>query len=188
MFCPEGSNVPQLCPAGRFNPSRNMDSIDDCIPCPPGKYCDTDGGTAVAGDCAAGYYCQIGGKEITPQSDENVAEVCDSYFIDGDTSSACIGATGPRIVGPCPFGHYCDEGTAYPVPCPIGTYRDALRGENSGACTDCDAGYYGKETGLTVSTCSGQCLPGFYCTGGEITHSPNGQHCTAGNYCPQGSI
>lgn len=32
------------------------------------------------------------------------------------------------IGGPCPPGYYCPEQTEDPIPCPNGTYRDALGG------------------------------------------------------------
>ena len=90
--------------------------------------------------------------------------------------------------GPCPLGHYCPVGTAYPLRCPKGTYRDTTNGADvNNDCYPCDAGYYGEETAMTQSTCSGKCRPGFYCDAGEHTHSPPTKFCNVGNYCIEGS-
>ena len=49
----------------------------------------------------------------------------------------------------------------------------------------CDAGHWGGEFGLNISTCSGLCAPGFYCPLGSI--SPTEIMCGEPNkYCPGG--
>ena len=40
-YCPIGSNVPIQCPAGTYNMFTTRLSINDCLDCPPGKYCGT---------------------------------------------------------------------------------------------------------------------------------------------------
>lgn len=64
------------------------------------RYCLTNGLTEETGSCDAGYYCTSGAEWSAP--------VDQTYG------------------GPCTKGHYCEEGTAYPEPCPVGTYYDAL--------------------------------------------------------------
>lgn len=111
----------------------------------------------------------------------------------------------PPRWGPCPTGHYCPEGTAYPFPCPIGTYNDATYQDDPTDCKACDDGYYGETTGLSVSTCTGKCAAGFFCyfkgqgeTVGATVHSPEsvtdpsdssivfGNRCAEGTYCEEG--
>lgn len=63
------------------------------------RYCAGNGLTAVSGDCAAGYYCTSGAIISNP---------VDQYY--GDL---------------CTAGHYCETGSAWPEPCPPGTYYGA---------------------------------------------------------------
>lgn len=60
------------------------------------RYCSSNGLTAVSGNCEAGYYCTTRAVISNP--------VGQSY---GDL---------------CMEGHYCEEGDAWPNPCPLGTY------------------------------------------------------------------
>jgi len=66
-YCPEGtktSKIP-LCPPGTYAPFTNAKSQYDCLPCPPGSYCE---GTETSGtangptDCPKGYFCPPGTK------------------------------------------------------------------------------------------------------------------------------
>jgi len=170
-YCPEGAKDPTICSQGTYNPTPNSWLPEHCLECPAGKYCASEGLDAPTGNCDAGYFCSTSVIEAAPQEEDTVE-------------------TPPRW-GPCPMGHYCEEGTAFPFKCPIGTYNDVLFSEDSSVCNDCDAGYYGETTGLPVSTCTGKCAAGFYCSGGTTTHSPegtNGDRCRAGTYCPEGSF
>ena len=63
------------------------------------RYCESNGLTEVTGDCLPGYYCTSGAILRNP--------VDQTY---GDLCSA---------------GHYCEEGSAWPEPCPTGTYYGA---------------------------------------------------------------
>lgn len=66
MYCVAGRKTPELCPKGTFNPTKNAVALTDCIPCPVGHYCAVDGLSAPSGECAAGYYCEIGAELINP--------------------------------------------------------------------------------------------------------------------------
>lgn len=48
-YCPNGTehNNQYPCPAGTYNPVTKRESVDQCVPCDTGKYCGTDGLTAV---------------------------------------------------------------------------------------------------------------------------------------------
>lgn len=60
-YCPyqTGANL-QPCPAGTYNPVYGLSNVSQCVQCDGGKYCLTDGLSAVSGDCQAGYYCTSG--------------------------------------------------------------------------------------------------------------------------------
>lgn len=64
------------------------------------RYCATNGLAAVSGNCDAGYYCMSGAVLNAP--------------------------VGQDYGGQCTAGHYCEEASAYPEPCPLGTYYGAL--------------------------------------------------------------
>jgi hypothetical protein len=58
-YCPDGtksSAIPK-CPAGTYAPYYRSLSVEDCLPCPPGKFCNEGAGPA---DCPMGYYCPEG--------------------------------------------------------------------------------------------------------------------------------
>lgn len=66
MYCEEGSIIHKNCPPGTYNPKTNGKSIDDCLPCPAGKYCQKEELHEPTGDCAAGYYCATRSTSIAP--------------------------------------------------------------------------------------------------------------------------
>ena len=77
----------------------------------------------------------------------------------------------------CPLGHYCEEGTAVPVPCPSGTRNPVLGAQREDACIPCAPGAHQPSNGSTT------CIP---CRAG--TYSPLiGQasciSCPAGGFC-----
>lgn len=69
-------------------------SLSDCLSCPGGKYCATQGLTNWTGDCSEGFYCTVNSTTDTP--------------LDGITGDEC------------PPGSYCPTGSPAPVPCPDG--------------------------------------------------------------------
>jgi len=88
-YCEEGSDHPQHCQSGTYNPESGKSSIDDCLPCPPSKFCEGHGLSSYSGPCAAGYYCPGGQKVERP-----VEYVCQKGFrCPGGTSApiACDG-------------------------------------------------------------------------------------------------
>ncbi|KAL8434920.1 hypothetical protein ACSSS7_002807 [Eimeria intestinalis] len=114
-YCPQGSVAPQLCPVGTYSNDTNLESEDDCQPCPAGKYCGDRGLKAPSGDCQAGFYC--GG---------------------GSGSSAPLEQSGPNQL--CPEGFFCPAGSSSPKPCPAGTYSPSRQAISSAACLPCDPG------------------------------------------------
>lgn len=69
-------------------------SLADCLPCPGGQYCQTQGQTTWTGDCAAGFYCTINSTSDSPTD----------------------GVTGDE----CPPGHHCPVQSPAPVACADG--------------------------------------------------------------------
>ncbi|CDJ30352.1 Cast domain containing protein, related [Eimeria mitis] len=173
MYCEEGSVFHKNCPAGTYNPDKLGQSIDACLPCPAGQYCQTEELSAPTGDCAAGYYCATRSTSIAPLEMDSFGN------------------------GPCPTGHYCPEGTPEPVACP-GTYQDM---PGSTFCNVCPGGYYcplGAEVSFDAqyicpkgSFCPrgskhGKeylCPPGFYNPSQGISSVLSCLPCPPGKYC-----
>jgi len=143
---------PVSCLPGTYNPNPYATKPEDCLPCPPGRYCaakdlENPTGHATNEMCSAGYFCREGSSQKQP----------------GTMDSA---VTPPRW-GYCPEGSYCEEGTAYPTPCPPGTYGAATKLTSVAECTACPAGYYCPIAGMKY-----------------INFADNTYKCEAGYYCP----
>lgn len=142
-YCVEGTNDPApFCPSGKYTDKTGLQSKDECMPCPVGKYC-TNG--RVQADCEPGYYCISGVNTPTP----------DSY-------------TNSGYGQPCPEGYYCEIGTTLPTPCPSGKFRTATTGKTASDCSDCQAGYYCIMNDPVPKVCPS----GHYCPAGSDTPIP----------------
>ena len=141
-YCPAGSSSETDCPKGTYSPGEGMFREEDCIDCPPGKYCNSPGITSPNGDCTAGYYCE--GKAIDQLGRKQA----------GDPTN------------PCPAGGYCPAGTAVKIPCPVGKYLPTGGHSNDSSCQDCPGGKY---CAGASDTPSGDCRAGCYCDGGAST-------------------
>ncbi len=60
----------------------------------------------------------------------------------------------------CPVGYYCPNGTAYPLPCPIGTFSIVDGLGKVEECQPCPEGYYCNVTAFTDPTNAPECDPG----------------------------
>ncbi|EGD79005.1 hypothetical protein PTSG_01976 [Salpingoeca rosetta] len=166
------------CPAGYSCSSATVDPV----PCGRGFY--SEAGSEACERCPAGYYC-----------DE--AAVSDTVLV---TSKACnsslyctSGLSAHDDAVPCPRGHYCPQGTALPVTCPVGTYNPDLYGASLADCHPCDAGMYCVEASVNPT---GACNKGYYCptniTASEVlngvsglligSYGPKQEPCPAGTY------
>ena len=116
----------------------------ECMPCPPGKYCET-GSKAFTGYCNAGYVCVGGAATINPTG----------TFVKTDTTYADTNN------GPCPVGHYCSRGSSFPVPCEPGQYQPAT---GQSVCVNCPQYMYCPNMGMTTAT--NYCHDGYVCFGG----------------------
>ena len=61
-YCVAG--IPQTCPAGQYSLTMGLASVNECIDCPPGKYCPSNSVGMI--DCTAGYFCP-GGMDKAPE-------------------------------------------------------------------------------------------------------------------------
>ena len=52
-YCPTQTDVPVMCPVGTYQPGTGVDELTDCLPCTPGKFCQTIDQDAVTGSRTA---------------------------------------------------------------------------------------------------------------------------------------
>lgn len=184
-FCPERSEAPSLCEAGFFGNSTltKMVSAEDCIYCPEGKFCTLG---FIAGDCAAGYFCDFGAiKEKDPSKICPAGHYCpagttlpvrcpNGYYFPQE------GAERRQDCRPCLAGEYCIENDAEPRQCPAGHYCDAISTEP----IPCRVGFYNVEKGSTSIRECLACPPGYNCDAvgiSDFTKFP----CPVGHYCEE---
>ena len=51
---------------GYFQDAPGLESVDDCLPCSPGFYCEHYGRTNVTGQCTEGFYCYSAANSSSP--------------------------------------------------------------------------------------------------------------------------
>ena len=145
-YCGEGTDEPEECPAGTFNPAIGRMSISECLNCTGGYFCNETGMhlilpkslsikytffpglIAVVGQCEPGHYC--------PEGSSSPTELL------------------------CPMGYYCGLGTEYPAQCPNGTYSNQTGIDEESDCMQCTPGMYCDGFALVEPT--GPCDPGIY--------------------------
>lgn len=115
---------------------------------------------------------------------------------------ACFNGTGALSVDVHGCGNsteYCPEGSAARTPTPAGFFANptlsglffnATRCEPgrycaNGVASECPAGRYGAQPGLTSDICSGSCSAGYFCPAGSS--SPAQFDCSDGPayFCPE---
>ncbi|GAB5363508.1 hypothetical protein AAMO2058_000889100, partial [Amorphochlora amoebiformis] len=107
FFCPQGTTSMQACPITTYLPREGGQSINDCLTCPAGYYCESTNQTTVTGVCLQGYYCPEG-------SYNNTAVACPV-----GTYRSTTGATNLTACSTCPPGFYCPtEHLVDPIICP----------------------------------------------------------------------
>ena len=170
-YCEGLNSEPTPCPKGTFNPDLNSVSDASCRKCIDGHYC-SEMGLEMPGDgladtnplCLPGYYCRESAEASNPDSIDLVS----------------------NRWGPCTTGHYCPEGSTFPIACPPGTYNpDVKSSVEADACLPCTAGYYCGTSGLSAE--EGPCDEGYYCVLGSKTPRPQNDYCDVAEYCPEGS-
>lgn len=101
-FCPEGVNLPQLCPVGTFGATLSLSTAACSGQCQPGSFCPE--GSAAPQTCPSGRYC--------PAIGASAPESCRA-----GTWSAALGASSSSVCRDCPPLHFCPPGSSAPTPC-----------------------------------------------------------------------
>ncbi|KAF0707402.1 hypothetical protein AaE_013620, partial [Aphanomyces astaci] len=158
FYCPY-AQLPIPCPYGTYNPSLGAKSMESCVSCRAGKWCNRTGIIDdTTYDCPPGHYCTRG----TPDAVECPA----------GTFLPTSGATKLTDCLTCPGGSSCMAASLAPLVCGAGTY--CPRG--AGAPTRCLGGYFCQYN----STIGLACPPGYYCPVGSSVPI----QCQFGSYCP----
>ena len=170
FYCPAGTGKDlRPCPRGTIGPEKQYSAVQDCKPCPIGKYCLYTNATTYTGECTAGHWCNYGVDRATPIGVNKTSN--ESY-----SNSSCYDGRETGYGGRCPVGHYCPAGIGLPEPCPIGSYAPI---EGLSQCYTCMEGYYCPLTNLT-DFYSYKCPTGHYCPNG--TKTANEYPCHSGTY------
>jgi hypothetical protein len=141
--CPVGVVVPQPCRPGwycPFNETRTMcplytynnlsggQSLLDCLPCPPGYFCNEEGMAMYqVNPCPPGYYCTqatyspVPCPEGTYRSDEGAGNITDCWPC--PAGYYCVGYNQTTNGTQCERGEFCPEGTQVPMTCQPGMYN-----------------------------------------------------------------
>ncbi|XP_053125640.1 multiple epidermal growth factor-like domains protein 6 isoform X2 [Hemicordylus capensis] len=151
-YCPTGTLVPHPCPDGTFTPPEvtGLQEERECLPCPGGHYCRRG---RMEGKCAAGYFCQEGSSNATPQG----------YNFTWSPLAECL--WGQACAGMCPAGFYCPAGSEMPIPCPEDSIGSPPGARQRKDCLPCPPGRWCK-TGDPVTY---PCPPGHNCY--RVNHS-----------------
>ncbi|KAH3750553.1 hypothetical protein DPMN_185080 [Dreissena polymorpha] len=209
-YCLEGTSAATPCPHGTLRNSTHGKSVDDCLPCTGGKYCNGLALVAPSGPCAQRYYCPAIADVFDPQPTEFLCPTGSYCPADSADPVPCNPGTyqdneGEITCDPCPAGYYCPANTTNPIDCgnysycpqgsraptlcPNGTFNDVYM--NLMAPEDCKACTAGKY--CTGGQISGPCQAGFICWSGigvsnpDSSYEPNGGPCDYGFYCVEGT-
>ena len=163
-YCPPGTSSPSAfaCLAGTYTARTDLQSYDQCSPCPTGQYCVT--GSSAPTACPAGTYTNV-------------------------TNTASAGSAGGATSFPacttCPAGHYCRVQSVSPVPCGAGNTSSS----GASSCAVCTVGHFCDQdaTSFSVMMSSKVCPAGLYCPAGlnKVPEYAN-EACPVGHYCVAG--
>ncbi|CAM9728195.1 unnamed protein product, partial [Laminaria digitata] len=100
-YCPQQGEDPIPCPVGTYNPDLQQDHQDDCLACPAGHHCFTEGiGDYAQYPCTAGHFC--------------LAREDDPVDCPAGTYRNSTGAAAVDDCHQCPGGFQCATGTVSP--------------------------------------------------------------------------
>ena len=88
-------------------------SVDDCLPCLAGSFCDTVGLAEPAGSCSEGWYCIRGAISSKPY------DVGSVNYANLNISANCFCGM-DETGGMCSPGEYCPVGSTRPQDCDPG--------------------------------------------------------------------
>ncbi|KAM3922961.1 uncharacterized protein RB166_012036 [Leptodactylus fuscus] len=205
-YCPPSSGWPIFCPPGTYGNQIGLTDMNQCLICPPGMFCDGQGGPSPSGNCTPGYYCTAGSSSPVQH------EVIQGYYSIGGAfrpepcppgtfqplpaQSSCrqcppgnfCNASNLSDISRCLQGHFCPADSIVPTPCPMGTFSNMTGNIAVDNCELCSSGMYCGRPGLTQP--EGHCDKGYYCTRGATTavpiDMPFGNICPAGHFCSKG--
>ena len=206
-LCPEGYYCPDglaktPCAIGTYNENQGSDEVGDCLACPPGKMCTTEGLTYPTTNCAAGKYCAVGTAAVDCSAgyacpEGSVAPIlCLAGTYQDSTGQAncltcpagyyCNFDNGITVKKNCPVGYYCPAGTGNyeSFPCAKGSFGASTNLQASTECTACTETKYCLNKGL--SAVSGSCSDGFLCPEGSILPNNPDNYCPSNYYCIAG--
>nr|XP_047130962.1 uncharacterized protein LOC100202447 isoform X1 [Hydra vulgaris] len=201
------------CPPGTFNNNTGSTSINACLLCPPGQYCQGYGRIVPNGWCSGGYFCKGGAMSANPGDLGTSINKSSSCFESQSCVCPDINLSKGNI---CPAGYFCPIGTSIPIICTRGMYCEseglAYPTNNCSAgfyCIEgsvsshqfecpvghycetgtkwpipCEAGSYSNNTQNKKSSDCQRCTPGFYCDNSR--HDKPAGQCAPRYYCPGG--
>ncbi|OAF64381.1 hypothetical protein A3Q56_07913, partial [Intoshia linei] len=162
-YCLEGTGLCDTykCPIGSYRSTKGAKSLQDCQPCPVGKFCDIMG-TSVPNVCIKGHFCPLNSNIPQPcplgtfssntglgTSDDCTVCTGGKYCAGvgllvptGSTDAGFVGISGVFTSAPydgvtgklCPLGYYCPIGSAVPKACDAGKYVPSEGGKNKLQC------------------------------------------------------
>ncbi|KPP71460.1 SCO-spondin-like [Scleropages formosus] len=168
-FCQTGLSP---CPKGTYSSVHGLSSADECLLCPEGYFCGSAGLVQPSGTCSPGFLCLAGAQQPKPTDNHTGSPcprgaycllgviagmfcahhgcaiptgLCQAGYLCHSGASS-PNATGHTVQSPgtdlCPPGHYCPAGTAYPMPCPPGSYSSSPGLKEVEQCQPCPPGHF----------------------------------------------
>jgi hypothetical protein len=204
-YCEAGATLPTACPIGKYLDLTGQDAVGDCKDWTTGKICRDIGLVTPTEDCPEGYYCpfESGDQKKYPcppgfrwpagsndkinclsktyqmYSNKGLWDDCPArYYCDKDDSNDAEILSEAKI---CPPGKYCPKKTKTPTDCPAGTYSAQGGLSLQSECENWPAGYYCSGGNAAPD---GQCQAGYFCIGKASVANPT--DVTTGNICPTG--
>ncbi|KAA0701966.1 hypothetical protein E1301_Tti007791 [Triplophysa tibetana] len=172
FFCPTKTQLgnPVPCPRGTYSDSVGLLSAEQCLVCPMGNYCGSDGLSKPSGPCAPGFLCFIQATVPNP-IDNSTGTLCPpgAHCLLGLRAGECSagyycdwGSSSPEQ-SLCPAGFYCPTGTPKPLACTSGTFSSIMGNSQRENCEPCPVGFYCQGEGVAEPLL---CPPGHFCPSG----------------------
>ena len=148
-FCVAASTAPTPCPATTYSNSSTTPANSSCLACPAGYRCAQGTGNHVA--CSPGTYsppaaasCAVCPRgSFCPINATTAAQVASTFLCPaGLWCDAGLVDEPDYTAHTCWPGSFCPQGTAYPQPCPAGTYSPFAGLSSVQGCLWCPAGSY----------------------------------------------
>ncbi|XP_036070832.1 sushi, von Willebrand factor type A, EGF and pentraxin domain-containing protein 1-like [Oryzias melastigma] len=172
--CPSENpeNPPVPCPKGTYSPVQGLITTGQCLVCPSGQFCGSEGLIEPSGQCAAGFLC-ISGAKVPNPTDNTTGSLCppggfcQEGLKEGDCWAGfyCDWGSSKADKTLCPAGFFCPNGTKNPIPCPAGTFSSEMGSTHQENCKTCLSGYYCQDDGTSQPAL---CPIGHYCPAGLI--------------------